>query len=184
MLSLAEERELVDLSREGNEQAYERLIQAFTPALYRVVLRMASDPQEAEATVQEAFWRAWRSLGRYQSDRPFFPYLVTVALNIQRDRWRVERRIEDRDLDEAASEVQDPAVAPEVQLEESEMMEVLAKGIQQLPRPYRMVVALRYDAGLSYERIAELLDLPVNTVRTHLRRAKMALRKWMEEYHG
>jgi RNA polymerase sigma-70 factor, ECF subfamily len=183
MLSLEQEQELVERARQGDDEAYEALILAFTAPLYRVVQRMANDAQEAEYVLQESFWRAWRSLGRYQSDRPFFPYLVTVALNVQRDRWRAGRKLDERDLEEVG-ELIDPVSAPEILIENEEQSMALVEAVRNLPEDYRVVIALRYQAEMTYEEIAETLKLPINTVRTHLFRAKQILRKSMEEYNG
>lgn len=183
-LSPAQEQDLVERARRGDEQAFEQIIQVFSTPLYRVVRRLASDEQEAEAVIQEAFWRTWRSLPHYHSDRPFFPYLVTVALNLQRDRWRSERRVEPADLENAAARIADEMPAPERQLEDAEELEQLSAAIERLPGPYRAVIALRYEGNLSYEEIATALALPLNTVRTHLFRAREMLRKMMEDYNG
>lgn len=183
-ISLAEEQELVRLAQSGDEQAFEAIIQAYTAPLYRVVFRLNGDAAESEAVVQEVFWRLWRSIGHYQSDRPIFPYLVTVAMNIQRDRWRSDRRLDQRELGEAAGEIADSVQLPETQIEESELLAWLGKAVQKLPGAYRAVIALRYEADMSYEEIARALELPVNTVRTHLRRAKMMLREMMENDYG
>ncbi len=183
-LSLAEEQELVRLAQNGDERAFEAIILAFTPPLYRVIFRLTGDAAESEAVIQEVFWRLWRSIGHYQSDRPIFPYLVTVAMNLQRDRWRADRRLNQRELGDAAGEIADSIQLPELQVEESELLAYLEKAVQKLPDSYRAVIALRYEAGMSYEEVARALDVPVNTVRTHLRRAKMMLREMMEKDYG
>lgn len=183
MLSLEQEQELVERARLGDEQAFEELILAYTAPLYRAIVRMTGDAQEAESVVQESFWRAWRFLGRYHNDRPFFPFLVTIALNIQRDRWRAGRRLDERALEEG-EEITDPVSAPELLIENDEQRRALVTAIQRLPAAYRAVIALRYETEMSYEEIAEALNLPINTVRTHLSRAKILLRKAMKEFNG
>jgi RNA polymerase sigma-70 factor, ECF subfamily len=183
-LTFSEEKDLIERARSGDEQAFESLILAFSTPLYRVVLRMANDSQEAEAVVQEAFWRAWRSLDRYKNDRPFFPYLVTVALNIQRDRWRANRRLEEWGLEEEDGRAVDPFPAPEKALEEDEKVKYLTQAIRNLPPVYRMVIALKYEANMNYDEIAKTMNTPVNTIKTYLHRAKLLLRQKMEEYNG
>lgn len=182
-LTPEEERALVQRAQRREEEAFEQLILAYSVPLYRVVARMASDEQEAQYIVQEAFWRTWRSLDRYQTGRSFFSYLVTIALNIQRDQWRANRWLEDRvEIPEDAPGrlEEDPAVV----VENEEQTQRLNEAIHQLPGIYRAVIALRYDAGMRYEEMSEALNIPVNTVRTHLHRAKRLLRKWLEENHG
>jgi RNA polymerase sigma-70 factor (ECF subfamily) len=182
-LTPAEELTLVQRAKMREEDAFEQLILSYSAPLYRVVSRMARDPQDAEGVVQEAFWRTWRALDRYQPDRSFFAYLVTVALNIQRDQWRAERWVDDRQeiLETITNEKEGN---PAAETEDREQQAILNDAIRQLPGIYRAVIALRYDAGMRYEQIAEALNLPVNTVRTHLHRAKRLLRKWLEEKNG
>jgi RNA polymerase sigma-70 factor (ECF subfamily) len=181
MLQHADEDKIILRAQSGDEQAFEELIVFYSPALFRVVVRLARDASEAEAIVQEAFWRTWRSLGRYRNDQPFFPYLVTIALNLLRDQWRKERWIEyeglgsDFDL-KAAS-------APDIEtlVEEREVRTDLENAIHQLPSAYRAVIELRYEDELDYEAIAQIMQSPINTVRTHLHRAKKLLQQGFEE---
>ncbi len=178
-ISFAAERELIRRARSGDEQAFEELVKEFTPDLFRLVRRMVADRGEAEAAVQETFWRIWQALPRYREDRRFFPYLAAVAANLLRDSWRKERRWQIDEL-ELGSLPADGQPTPERQLEEAETLQALAQAVDGLPASYRMAIVLRYDAGLSYEEIASALDVPVNSVRTLLHRAKQVLRRKLE----
>lgn len=178
------EQELIELAQNGDEEAYESLILTYTPGLYRVVRRMLPDDAEAEAVIQETFWRVWRNLGRYQNDRPLFPYLVTVAVNQLHDRWRSSRWLEDADITEAADQLLDPRPLLAVEIERRELLEQLARAVAELPDQYRVVIVLRYQAEMRYEQIAETLNIPINTVRTHLHRATRLLRAEMEKFDG
>jgi RNA polymerase sigma-70 factor, ECF subfamily len=151
-----------------------------------VVHRMLPDRMEAEAIVQETFWRLWQNLPAYSEDGPLLPYLATIASNLARDRFRRERRLEDMAAEELLEDrSQDAGRALERSVEEQHTLERLAECVRGLPFDYRSVIALRYDAGMTYEQIATALALPVNTVRTHLRRAKDLLRRRLEEReHG
>jgi RNA polymerase sigma-70 factor, ECF subfamily len=181
MLQHANEREIILRAQNGDEQAFEELIVFYSPALFRVIVRMARDASEAEAIVQEAFWRTWRSLGRYRNDQPFFPYLVTIALNLARDQWRKEQWVESEGLgsDFDLQAVSEPDV--ESLVEEREVRNDLENAIHQLPSPYRAVIELRYEDELDYQEIARIMQAPVNTVRTHLHRAKKLLQQGFEE---
>ncbi len=151
--------------------------------LYRIVHRMLPDGMESEAIVQETFWRFWQALPGYSAEAPLLPYLATIASNLARDRFRRERRLEDapaEDLLETHSA--DGLRDVELLVEDQRTLERLAEQVRGLPFPYRAVIALRYEAGMSYEQIAAALGLPVNTVRTHLRRAKDLLRRRLEEH--
>jgi len=177
----ANEREIIQLAQNGDEEAFESLIVFYSPALYRVVIRMARDASEAEAIVQETFWRTWRSLDRYRNDQPFFPYLATIALNLVRDQWRKEKWVVSEGL---GSDFElDADLEPDVEtlVEERETIKDLEDAVQQLPPPYRAVIELRYENELDYEEIAQILKVPINTIRTHLYRAKKLLQQGFEQ---
>lgn len=175
------EKDIIRRAQAGDEDAFEEVIEVYSPVLYRIVRRLSCDPQETESIIQEAFWRTWRSLGKYNNDAPFFPYLVTIALNLQRDLWRKEKGYSETDVKVEFAQTQDAKPGPEKLSEDKEVMEYLEEGISQLPLIYRTVIALRYQGEMSYDEIAKALKLPVNTVRTYLFRAKHLLRKHMEE---
>jgi RNA polymerase sigma-70 factor (ECF subfamily) len=175
-----ENAELVQRAMAGDLEAFDLLVDHYTPDLYRVVRRMASDQGEAEEIVQEAWLRVWRAFPRYESDRPLINWLMRIAVNVARDRWRKKKPLDFADLGGSEVDVPDLGPGPEERLTRKEALEHLIRGVERLRPEHRMVVALRYDAGYSYKEIAAMLDVPLNTVRTHLRRAKDALRIWME----
>lgn len=148
--------------------------------LYRMVRRLASDRGEAEAIIQEAWLRVWRRLAVCDASRPLFPWLAQIALNVARDTWRRDRGLNFADFGPDGLEVIEDRPGPEPGLERAQALERLAEGVQRLKPVLRAVIALRYDGGLAYDEIAQAMQIPVNTVRTHLHRAKAALREWME----
>lgn len=137
--------------------------------------RITANLDETEEIVQETFLRLWRSMGRYSADQPLFPLLAVIAVNLARDRWRRRRGFTFEDLDAGEGAIPDEGRPLEIRVERAQALESLSEAVGELPPAYRAVIALRYDAGLSYQEIAGALDLPVNTVRTHLRRAKQRL---------
>jgi len=176
------ERELLDRARQHDEPAFAALVELYTNPVFRIVRRMVPDRMEAEGIVQETFWRFWQALPRYSPDRPLLPYLATIASNLARDRYRRDRRLEDVSVEDILEGRSDEADADlEQALDDEKALERLAACVQDLPFAYRGVISLRYEAGMSYEEIAATLSLPLNTVRTHLRRAKQVLRRKLEE---
>jgi RNA polymerase sigma-70 factor (ECF subfamily) len=174
--------QLLERTRSGDPSAFGVLIERYSSDLFRVIRRMAGDSSEAEAIVQESFLRVWRILrSPFQQaqdwKRPFFPYLVTIAMNLARDRWRKDRFLDFSSLEDIQEALLSREPDPEIVVEKDETLEALAEAVAKLPPAYRAVIALRYEAGLSYKEIAEALELPINTIRTQLRRAKDRLRE-------
>lgn len=178
--------QLLERIRSGDSSAFNLLVERYSQDLYRVIRRMASDSSETEAIVQESFLRVWQILHAPRSrmqdwTKPFFPYLVTIAMNLARDRWRKDRFLDFSGLEDIQEVLPSPLPDPEALVEETETLKALAEAVAELPTAYKAVIALRYEAGLSYTEIAELLEMPINTIRTHLRRAKIQLRKVLAE---
>ncbi|MGD8604819.1 MAG: RNA polymerase sigma factor [Anaerolineales bacterium] len=174
---------LLGRAKAGDEVAFDQLVESVTPRLYRTVRRMSSDRMEAEAIVQETWLRAWKALNRVDTDRPVMPWLTTIAVNLARDQWRKSQRLQ---VEAEPKSVWESAVSrpAEKMMLQRDKAQQLADYVSQLRPEYRAVIALRYEAGLSYEEISEALSTPINTVRTHLRRAKLALRQRMEPENG
>lgn len=175
------EQDLVRLAVGGDTAAFDRLVGLYTPRLYRLVRRTAPDRAEAEAVVQEAWLRAWKNRRRCAPDRPFFPWLASIAMNVARDAWRKRWPLDFADLGEAVEGIAAVETPAEAQLEAAEAADRLARHVDALRPEWRVILGLRYDGALSYREIAEVLGIPLNTVRTHLRRARAALRARMEE---
>jgi RNA polymerase sigma-70 factor (ECF subfamily) len=180
------DRQLLERTRSGDSSAFNLLVKRHSPDLYRIIHRMSSDSSETEAIVQETFLRVWQILRSPRSraqdwTKPFFPYLVTIAINLARDRWRKDRFLDFSGLEDIQEVLPSPMPDPEAQVEETETLRALAEAVAELPTAYKAVIALRYEAGLSYAEIAEILELPINTVRTHLHRAKIRLREVLAE---
>lgn len=166
----------------GDTQAFGLLVERHTPVVYRIVRRMSSDRAEAEAITQEAFLRAWEGLKRSKDVTAFLPWLIRIAVNVARDVWKKSRPLDFADLPgEEVHQLGDSRMGPEQIVDEDEVLRRLAKEVQALPHAYRMVIALRYEAEMSYEEMAEALGLPLNTVRTRLHRAKDRLRLALED---
>ena len=155
----ANEQELLERARQHDERALAVLIDLYTPVLFRIVRRMLPDTMEAESVVQEAFWRFWQALPRYDAHRPLLPYLATIASNLARDALRRERRLEDINVEDVLEgQTREPEVDLEQVAEDEKTLRCLAEKVQALPFAYRSVIALRYEADMSYEEIASTLE--------------------------
>lgn len=184
------EQYLYQRALHGDDAAFAQLVESTASRLYGVVYRLIGNSVEAQSLTQESYvrtWtamRSWRATDRPDDDRSFFAYLVKVAVNLTRDLWRREKILEFTGLEDLEDVLPDNTAGPETQLEQRELEQSLAQAVANLPAGYRAVIALRYDAGYSYAEIADALGLPVNTVRTHLRRAKQQLRQALQGKDG
>lgn len=164
----------------GDPHAFAELVKRYSGAVYNVAFRFTNNAGEAEHVAQETFLRAWRSLPRLDAQRPLKPYLLKIAVNLCHD-WAARALVQPVPWDEQAAELYvDDTADPFQNLSDMELRARVRTQLDQLPPLYRAVLTLRYSEELSYEEMAVALDLPLNTVRTHLHRAKAKLRALLE----
>ncbi len=174
---------LLSRYKRGDVSAFRELVERYATSIHNLALRLLRDPMEAENVAQETFLRVILSLGRMRLDLPFKPYLFRIAVNLCYDILRMKKPLLFSESDSVDEIVED---VPEIldRIEKDELQSRLRSVIETLPPRYRAVVVLRYNEGFSYEEIAQALNLPLNTVRTHLRRAKEQLKSKLErEWH-
>ena len=143
--------------------------------MFNIALRIAGDRDAADDCAQEAFVRAYRSLHQYDPTLPFGPWLYRIVTNTSLNhvqRWRGRQVAVDELPDLAEPEESGPL---DHALRRDEITEVLGV-MDQLPPAYRAALTLRHIQQLSYQEVADALDLPLGTVKTHLHRARAALR--------
>lgn len=174
------DEELVDMALGDNAQeAFSALYARYHDGLLANVSRRVKDKTEAEDIVIEAFTKAFRQIGTYQKGRRFSTWLLAIVKNTaidhsDKDKTR-GRKVDKQDLDPTDDEVTklpDDAVSPEEEVILSENHEEFTASIEGLPELYREVASLSLVDNLGYKEISEKTGLPVNTVKTRLRRAK------------
>jgi RNA polymerase sigma-70 factor, ECF subfamily len=178
----ATDEELVRRHRAGEREAFGELISRYTPAVYNLIYRFTGNRAESENLTQETWLRLWLALPRILLDRPLKPYLLRIAFNLCRT-WAAKARVHrlDLDINEAQDWLTEDGLDIVERLSETELRERVQAAIDKLPPLYRAVMTLRYSEDLSYEEISQALNLPLNTVRTYLRRAKARLRELLSK---
>jgi len=176
-----EEQALLIKVQKGDLDAYGIVVQEHQGAVYNVCLRILGNQQEAEDLVQEAFLRAYRNIAHYDPGRPFGPWMRTLAANLCYNHLQ-KARLERVPLEDEQDQVADkPKRNPEALLELSQRDQQLYRAIWQLPDLQRTALELRHFQDLSYKEMAEVMKLPLNTVRSHLYRARRKLAEVLEE---
>ncbi len=173
------DRDLVLRTRRGEVQAFGELVRRYQSSVFNVCYRMLGERMEAEDLAQEAFIRAYRRLGTYDADRPFGPWVRRVATRVCLNHLD-GRRPPGVELDEDRDQ---PLVAavnePESILAGAQSSDALRRAIKELPSRYRAVIELRHYQEMSYAEIAELLEIPLSDVKSHLYRARKTLARSM-----
>jgi RNA polymerase sigma-70 factor (ECF subfamily) len=163
------------------DAAFPALVDRHAGLLYGVALRLLGNPHDAEEIAQEALVRAHGALHRYPATRVrslhLRAWLVRITLNAGHSRLRARRPVQPLDED---APVRDGAPGPEARAEEAEGNRRVALLLAELPERHRIPVALRHVEGLSYEEIAEALDMPVGTVKANVHRGLRTLREALD----
>ena len=172
------DEELVRLSLEQNQEAFSELVQRYEKQVFSLAYRLAGDYDEAADLAQEAFVRIYRVLDKFDTEKKFFSWMYRVAYNtcINTLNKRPKNTIPVENVGEfiGDSEV-DETNTPENQYQNLELKQQIEAAIDSLSDNYRDVVYLKYIEEMSYQQIAERLDLPLSTVETRLFRGKKQL---------
>ncbi len=183
----ATDQEIVALAVEGKEAAYRELIRRYERPVFSLVLRMVRDRQLAEDLSQETFIKALNAIASYRPEYKFSSWIFKIANNAAIDHLR-KREVNTLSIDGApnatsaddieatALQVGDKSETPLAELEARELGTAIERAIGQLRPEYRSCIMLRHVEGLAYEEIAQLLDLPLGTVKTYIHRARHELR--------
>ena len=174
MLDDAEISELLSRCALGERRAFARLYEVAAPKLYGVGLRILGNRGDAEEAAQEAFVKIWHSAGRYRAGRGSAGgWIVAIARNTAIDRLR-SRRAPTRDIADMV-DLADPGPTPEASAATADDRRRIDRCLGQLPPDRARAVRAAYVEGHSYDELARHFEVPLNTMRTWLRRALIAL---------
>lgn len=169
----------------GDVLGFEQIVRHYSGMVFSLAARLVG-PADAEDVVQETFLRAWHGLGRFRGESSLKTWLYAIALNRARARHGTLSRFravftpgKTREEDAFASldDAADPALSPEENAVVTERRRRLRAAIRTLPDEFRTAVVLRDLEGLSYEEVAEVLGVPVGTVRSRLARGRALLKE-------
>jgi len=173
---------LVSRAREGDQKAYADLMHRYKDSIYFMALKMVNNKEDAMDLTVETFAKAFEKLDKYQPEFAFSTWLFRVGTNNCIDFIRKKKLnttsingMVDDDGDERPLQIKADTLNPEEASMKKEQSQTLKVLIESLPPRYRNLIVLRYFDELSYEEIAEQLDLPLGTVKAQLFRARYLL---------
>ena len=181
--------EAISRAQRGDHEAFRVLVERYQPRVYRLALRILRDEEMARDAVQDAFLKVYASLERFEGRSSFYTWLYRVVLNLcldlrRRDRssrhveWAEEHTPLSEGADPDAEEPMDGAPpSPQHALERAELRDRMVAAIGELPDAARRTLLLREVDGLSYEEIAQALEIPKGTVMSRLHYARRRMQK-------
>jgi len=166
----------VERCREGDEDAWSALVSTTLRPIYRLCASYAPSAAEAEELTQEVYFKLWENLHRYRAGSNFMAWAWRVARNLLIDAHRRSRR--ERSAAWLDPEIIDRLPASDDPHEHSihrQRLGLIATAMRQLPEELATLILMRDFSGMSYQEIAEGLDLPLGTVKSRLNRARLEL---------
>jgi len=169
----------VERAKEGDQKAYAELMHRYKDSIYFMVLKMVNNKDDAMDITVTTFAKAFENLEKYRPDYAFSTWLFRIATNGSIDFIRKKKiqttsieGFSDRDGDDRVFEIKSDVLNPEETSIKKQQTEQLKEIIERLPARYKTLIVLRYFDELSYEEIAEQMDLPLGTVKAQLFRGR------------
>src|ERR1700730_8442939 len=180
-----DEAQLVTASKQGDQDAFAQLVQQHQRRVFNLVYRMLQQYEEANEVTQETFLAAWQGLPSFRGDARFSTWLYRIAYNCALK--QLEQRKRDRAIQAGVQAQQVMASASQqecvdAQVESHARQALIREQLSNLPAKYRIVLVLRHLQDMTYEEMAEILTMPIGTIKTHLFRARNLLKERLEMF--
>ena len=171
-----DDRALVASSQAGDQDAFAGLVQRHQRRVFNLVFRMLQNYDEANEVTQDAFFAAWQGLSSFRGDAQFSTWLYRVAYNCALK--QLDQRRRDGVLQSAIqTEIDNTEDHITARIETYDRQEIVRNQLLTLPSKYRIVLVLRHLQDMTYEEMAEILAVPIGTIKTHLFRARNLLKE-------
>jgi len=178
-----EEAELIQRAKQGDLDCFNRLVERYQREVYNLCLRMLGNAPAAEDATQDAFFSAFRGIGKFRGGS-FRAWLFRIAANACRDQLRLLRRRPTTSLDTLPLELEfdQRTLSPEDDALRQELGEEIKRALAALPPDQRLAVILRDIEGLDYEEIAQATGSSLGTVKSRINRGRARLRDHLGQY--
>jgi RNA polymerase sigma-70 factor (ECF subfamily) len=167
----------------GQTSCLELLVTRYQQPLYAFAYRVMGRSTAAEDAFQETFLKVFRNRASYKTGAPFRPWVYQICLNICRDQLRKDQRRPEAEL-KPELPVLDPSPGPEELSAQSDTSEKIRRAVESLPEKQQEVFVLSYYQSLSYPEIAEILDIPVGTIKSRMFHASKLLAEALKHLKG
>lgn len=179
---------LVERVQSGDKKAFDLLISKYHQRVIRLISRLVRNPAEVEDIAQEAFIKAYRSIGQFRGDSAFYTWLYRIAVNSAKNALMASNRrpipmsdlMKSDENEEGEAWPVESAIdfqTPEALLASRQVAQTVDAAIQSLAEDLRTAIMLREIEGLTYEEIAEAMNCPIGTVRSRIFRARETIAK-------
>jgi RNA polymerase sigma-70 factor (ECF subfamily) len=193
-LAALEDEPLAERARAGDDTAFAALVARYQERVYRLALRLSSNPSDAEEVLQEAFFQAWRKIDTFRGDARFGTWLYRIATNTALMRKRAVRRRPTESLEALLPQFEESGLLADLDyqrsaradelLERAELAQRAREALDLLDENYRAVFVLRDLEEMSTEEAAQVLEITPEAVRQRLHRARLMVRGYLAKMVG
>jgi len=179
---VSDDSQLIQRILQGEANAYSDLVRKYQQRLFNTMVHVIGSREDAEDVVQESFVQAYLKLGTFQGNSAFYTWLYRISFNIAISHRRRRKKTQsiDQVREDIGQEPIDRGEGPGRRMEQQENVHQIHTALEKLSEEHRDVLVLRELEGMDYDRIADVLDLPVGTVRSRLHRARGHLKECLE----
>ncbi len=181
------DEKLVKKVKNGDADAFEQIIIKYEKKIFGLIYNMLRNENEIEDVAQEVFIKVYKNLDKFNGDSSLYTWIYKIATNLCLDQIKKRKEViyidEKLQLDDGEVEIQIPSdekLQDEI-YEQKELKQKLESCIDKLPEKQKVMIVLRDIKGLSYDEIAEILDLKLGTVKSQINRARLKLKELLEK---
>lgn len=187
--NLSDEELIIEFQRNNDERAFEILVKRFKNPLINFVYRFLGDYDSCVDVVQDTFVKVYRYKDRYTNIAKFSTWIYTIATNLAKTEYQRRKRVKLFSIsgsreEESIVEIKDNTYRPDKSVDDKYKEEQIQKALLKVKVIYREPVILRDIQGLSYEEIAEIINIEVGTVKSRINRGRKRLKKLLKNVYG
>lgn len=178
---------LIKLAQKGDEKAFEEIVNRYSNRVINLTSRIMGSRDDGWDIAQEVFISVWKNIKSFDSTKNLYPWIRRIAINACYEELRKRGKTLESSLDnveegEPSIDVPDEKYSPEDTFEKIELNEVIERALETLPEHYRVTLWLRVIENLTYEEIAETLNINIGTVKSRINMARKLMRDRLKYY--
>lgn len=181
------DQELIKLYLKGDTSAFNTLVRRYHKPLYNYILKLVRDRDAADDLAQTVFIRCMKSLKRLNDLDSFVPWLYKIAINLVRDYWRRKKEVLSLDDESDSGNLWENIVTsdsnPHEKAEAEQRAELVKRALAALPPEQKEVLVLKIYQGLKFTEIAQIVDAPLNTVKSRMYYGLTAMKKIFQSWN-
>lgn len=182
-----DDTELIQQIKKGDERAFEELIKRYSNRIINLATRIMGSHDDGWDIAQDVFISVWKNIKSFDTVRDFYPWVRKITINacyeeLRRRKGHLESSLDDVEEDEPSIDLPDKTYSPADILDKIELREMVEKALNSLPEHYRVTLWLRIIENLSYEEIAETLNINIGTVKSRISTARKMIQDRLKDY--